>query len=92
MASLSRDLAGIILPHDSYGNHLDENDKTIDVELEQKKFLKTAEILYNVWTETVIDGHPVDSQALPLNQAFIPPTTDAKWVAEHCTKQGTHCK
>ena len=30
-----------------------------------------------------MDGHPDDSQALPLDQAFILPTTDAKWVAEH---------
>ena len=37
MAPLSHDLAGIILPHDSYGNHLDESGKTIDVELEKKK-------------------------------------------------------
>ena len=37
----------------------------------------------NIWSETVIDGHPIDGQALPLNQAFIPVTTDAKWIAEH---------
>ena len=37
----------------------------------------------NIWSETIIDGHPVDSQALPVDQAFIPPTTDAKWVAEY---------
>ena len=44
---------------------------------------KAAEILSNIWSETIIDGHPDDSQALPLDQAFILPTTDAKWVAEH---------
>ena len=37
----------------------------------------------NIWSETVIDGHHVDSQALPLDQVFIPSTTDTKWVAEH---------
>ena len=82
MTPSSHDLAGIILPHDSYANHLDESGKIIDVELEKKIFFKAAEILSNIWLETVIDGHPVDSQALPLDQAFIPPTTDAKWVAE----------
>ena len=40
MAPLSHDFAGIILPHDSYGNLLDESGKTIDVELEKKFFLK----------------------------------------------------
>ena len=83
MTPSSHDLAGIILPHDSYGNHLDESGKIIDVELEKISFFKAAEILSNIWLETVIDGRPVDSQALPLDQAFIPPTTDAKWVAEH---------
>ena len=83
VAPLSHDLAGIILLHDSYGSHLDESGKTIDVELEKKKNFKAAEILSNIWSETIIDGHPDDSQALPLDQAFILPTTDAKWVAEH---------
>ena len=83
MAPLSHDLAGTILLHDSYGNHLHESGKTIDVELEKKIFFKAAEILSNIWSETVIDGHPVDRQALPLDQAFIPPKTDAKWVAEY---------
>ena len=82
MAPLSYELMGIILPYDSYGNYLDESGKTINVELE-KKFFKAAEILSNIWSETVINGHLVDSQALPLAQAFIPPTTNAKWVAEH---------
>ena len=58
----------------------------------RKHFFEAAEILSNIWSETVIDGHPVDSQALPLDQAFILPTTDAKWVLNTCTKQGTYCK
>ena len=37
----------------------------------------------NIWSETVIGGHPIDSQAFPLDQLFILPITDAKWVAEH---------
>ena len=68
MSPLSHDLEGIILPHDSNGNHSDESGKTIDVE---KKNLKLLKILSNIWSETVIDGHPVDSQALPLDR-FVP--------------------
>ena len=30
MAPLSRELAGLILPHDNYGSHLDNDCKTID--------------------------------------------------------------
>ena len=44
----------------------------------RKHFFEAAEILSNIWSEAVIDGHPVDSKALPLDQAFILPTTDAK--------------
>ncbi|GBP13462.1 hypothetical protein EVAR_4216_1 [Eumeta japonica] len=33
MAPLSRDLSGLILPHDSYGTHMDEQGKTTDLDL-----------------------------------------------------------
>lgn len=38
MAPLSKELSGLILPHEYYGTHLDANGKTIDPELEKKKF------------------------------------------------------
>ena len=38
MASLSKDSAGNILPFDTFGNHLDVLNKTIDSELEIKNF------------------------------------------------------
>ena len=75
MAPLSHDIAGVILQHDSYGNHLDANGKTVDLELEKQNFFKDAEVLSRIWSNTVIDGHPVDSQALP--------GLDAQWVANH---------
>ena len=40
MSPLSHDLAGVILQHDTYGNHLDNNGKTIDEDLEKKTFSK----------------------------------------------------
>ena len=78
MMSLSHNLTVIILQHDSYGNHLDESGKTVDLELKKRKFFKAVEVLYGIWSGTVIDGHPVDSQALPQGQEFVPPTPDAK--------------
>ena len=33
MAPLSRDLSGLILPHDHYGSYLDANGKTVDSDL-----------------------------------------------------------
>ena len=83
MAALSHDLAGVTLPHDSYRNHLDESGKTLDAKLEKKNFFKAAEVLSEIWSKTVIDGRPVDSQAVPLDQSFVPPTPDANWVGKH---------
>ncbi|XP_065648493.1 uncharacterized protein LOC136077966 [Hydra vulgaris] len=50
MAPLSHDLAGIILPHDYFGNHLDSSGKTIDQKLELENFQKAATILAQVWS------------------------------------------
>lgn len=58
MAPLSRELAGLILPHDLFESHL-RGQKTIDSELEKVNFQKAAEILAEVWNNLVIDEHPV---------------------------------
>ena len=64
MSPLSHDLAGVILPHD-----LDSSGKTIDEDLEKKKnFFKAAEVLSDIWSNNVIDGHPVDSKLFPLTK------------------------
>ena len=38
MSNLSKELSGVILPHDHFGNHLDHNNNTIDEELELQNF------------------------------------------------------
>ncbi|KZR97817.1 Uncharacterized protein APZ42_007100, partial [Daphnia magna] len=38
MAPLSKELSGLILPHDHFGTHLDNSGRTIDDELEEKNF------------------------------------------------------
>ena len=40
MSNLSKELSGVILPHNHFGTHLDHNNKTIDEELELKNFVK----------------------------------------------------
>ena len=42
MAPLGKALAGILLPHDSFGNHLDSQNRTTDAESEKKNFRKQA--------------------------------------------------
>lgn len=57
MAPLSRALAGIILPHEHFGTHLDSQGRTINVDLERSNFSHAGRALAEVWTDTVIDGH-----------------------------------
>ena len=72
MSPLSHDISGVILPHDAFGSHLDGNGVTIDLDLEKENFFKAAEVLSEIWSDTVIDGHVVDSRAVPLDQEFVP--------------------
>ena len=56
MAPLSKALAGILLPHDSFGSHLDSQNRTTDAELEKKSFRKAGKVLAEIWGELVMDG------------------------------------
>ena len=38
MAPLSRQLSGVVIPHDKFGSHLNTSGKTINTELEKKNF------------------------------------------------------
>ena len=42
MAPLSHDLAGVVLPHDTYGTHLNSSGITIDKKLEEEANRLTA--------------------------------------------------
>ena len=58
MAPLSRELSGLILPHDHYGSHLDKKGNTADPQLEKKNFDFAGKTLADVWSQLVLDGHP----------------------------------
>ncbi|CAF4260586.1 unnamed protein product [Rotaria sp. Silwood2] len=58
MAPLSHDLAGLILPHDHFGSHLNESGGTTNVELEKLNFRKAGQILVETWNQSIIDGFP----------------------------------
>ena len=45
MAPLSREMSGLILPHETLGSHLDGNGKTIDDALELKIFEHAGKVL-----------------------------------------------
>ncbi|CAF4945677.1 unnamed protein product [Rotaria sp. Silwood1] len=58
MAPLSHDLAGLILPHDYFGSHLNESGVTVNLELEKLNFRKAGQMLADTWNLSVIDGFP----------------------------------
>ncbi|XP_065172504.1 uncharacterized protein [Atheta coriaria] len=85
-APLSRELSGLILPHDSYGNHLDEQGRTKDHDLEKKNFQKAAEVLSEVWKKMVIDGHDVVAEYVEPDdkaESFVPDLPSPQWCSEH---------
>ena len=58
MIKFSKELSGVVLPHDHFGSHLNAKGKTIDKEL-KKKFAYAGEILAKIWPAMIIDGHTV---------------------------------
>ena len=59
MAPLSKDTAGITLPFDSFVSHLGVANKTLDINLEFRNFDAAGKILAEIWSESIIDNHPV---------------------------------
>ena len=58
------------MPFDTHGTHHDASSK-IDMELEIKNFKAVGEILAEIWSELIIDGHPIKA-------AYIDPQPDQK--------------
>ena len=81
MVPLSKQLAGIVIPDDTYGTQLSSNDKTIDPIKEFQNFKKAGEVLSNIWSETTIDNIMVtatlidpsdnDNNCKPLNNVIL---------------------
>ena len=91
MAPLSAHLAGVVLPRDAYGTHLDKNGNTIDDELEIQNFEKAGELLCALWNDMMIDNYPVKcTYRVPSKEPLkIDPIT-AEWVENHC-RISTYC-
>ena len=91
MAPLSHDLAGIILPYDHFGTHLNSQGITEDIELEKRNFAHAGQILAEVWSNTVINGHPTIAEYIEPDencQNII--DKDQEWMATH-VKESQYC-
>ncbi|CAG8825740.1 22118_t:CDS:1, partial [Gigaspora rosea] len=62
MATLSGKLAGITLPVDHFGKHLDSQAKIIDPELAVQNFRYAGKILCDAWSHDLIFGKCVRTQ------------------------------
>jgi hypothetical protein len=82
-APLSRKLTGVILPHDSFGSHLDASGRTTNSHLEKENFKKAGEILAEIWNTLVIDDYPVTAEYIE-NASVAAEEVDERWMATHC--------
>jgi hypothetical protein len=64
LSPLSYDLAGLILPHDHFGTHLNDAGATEHAELEKSNFKMTGDVLAEVWSMNVLDEYPVVAEYL----------------------------
>ena len=76
MFFLSKELTGVLLPHDMYGSHLDNSGKTVDTELEMKNFEAAGNTLCEIWNRLVIDDCPTVAEFI----ASPPPDTIKTFV------------
>lgn len=85
MAPLSRELTGVVLPHDSFGNHLDSSGRTLDESLEKDNFKKAGDILAEIWSAVCIDGHEVVAKYIDPNNdtSSVPDLPAEVWYTEH---------
>ena len=86
MFKLSKELSGVILPHDHFGTHLDNNNNTVDEVLELKNFEHAGEIVAEFWSKLVINDHPVVADFVGEQPPDITITKPEKWKANHVCK------
>ena len=89
MAPLSKELAGIVLPHDTFGSHLDGSGNTTDSEMELNNFRKEGKVLADIWSAAKIDDYPVSAAWVdPSGNAtdfkmFSDKKLGRKWLENH---------
>lgn len=87
MAPLSKRMAGLVLPHNFHGEHLDKNHKTIDEDLERRNLFYAADLLKKTFEGMEIDGHPVIAEVIQPEESEVDPdelrSKSEVWKAKH---------
>lgn len=84
MTHLSRELSGLILPHDHFGNHLNSFGKTINSDLEFQNFKHAGKVLAEVCSSIEIDNYPVVAEFSDVDCVFpLPDMESPEWYSSH---------
>jgi len=75
MAPLSRELSGLIRPHEHFGSHLNSQGRTTDEALEKANFKMAGETLAEVWSQVVIDQFPTIAEYIVPEKCELDPET-----------------
>ena len=62
MFPLSKALTGVVLPHETFRSHLDNQGNTVDTELEENNFKAAGGILADIWDGMKVDGYKVTAK------------------------------
>ena len=84
MSRLTKEMSMLVIPHDTFGNHLDADGNTIDEELELKNFGHAGRVLAEVWSGLVINNFNVVSEYQEPDEE-LPSLRDISpaWYVEH---------
>ena len=83
IADLSKELSGIILEHDYFDTHLDNNNNAADEEVEFKTFEYAGKILAEFWSKSVINYHTVVAELVGEAISEITIIKSKEWKANH---------
>ncbi|PKB95066.1 hypothetical protein RhiirA5_386249 [Rhizophagus irregularis] len=95
MSTLSQKLAGITLPIDKFGSHLNSQGQVTDLELAMKNFRYAGEALCTLWKRDPIFGKPViaqytDQKNSPFDDILFPGSENInesavpwQWIENH---------
>lgn len=87
MAILSRELSGVILPYNHFGNHLDGHGQTKDQDLEKQNFKFEGETLAQIWSNVIFDNFSTVAKYIEPDKSEILQENilvgDSKWFSKH---------
>ena len=83
MAPLRHDLTVIVLPHNHFGSHLISAAVTVEEDMEARNFAKAGQVLSEIWSEMVLDGHLTVAEYISTSEDEKPILKDQAWHKTH---------